>query len=63
MIEFEDPNAADRAVEVYDEGWFGGAMIRVERAVPRSGGERPTTGMKRASENVVSTHSPVKRAR
>ena len=32
MIEFEEEGAAEQAVEVYDEGSFGGVQIRVERA-------------------------------
>jgi RNA recognition motif-containing protein len=32
MIEFEEEGAAQQAVEVYDEGSFGGVQIRVERA-------------------------------
>lgn len=32
MIEFEEDGVAQRAVEVYDEGSFGGVQIRVERA-------------------------------
>jgi hypothetical protein len=32
MIEFEEDGAAQQAVEVYDEGSFGGVQIRVERA-------------------------------
>jgi len=63
MIEFEDPDAADRAVEVYDEGSFDGAMIRVERAVPKSNGERPTSSLKRPSSDVVEMETASKRAR
>jgi hypothetical protein len=32
MIEFEEDGMAQQAVEVYDEGTFGGVQIRVERA-------------------------------
>ena len=32
MIEFEEDGMAQQAVEVYDEGSFGGVQIRVERA-------------------------------
>jgi hypothetical protein len=32
MIEFAVDGMAERAVDVYDEGTFGGVQIRVERA-------------------------------
>jgi hypothetical protein len=33
MIEFDKDGMAEQAVEVYDEGTFGGVQIRVERAI------------------------------
>ena len=67
MIEFEIFEAADRAVEAYDEGSFCGAMIRVERAVGKASGGRecvsPPPGPKRPSSDGARTDSASKRAR
>ncbi|CAD6572922.1 MAG: hypothetical protein TREMPRED_000691 [Tremellales sp. Tagirdzhanova-0007] len=63
MIEFEQAGAAERAVEVYDEGYFAGAMIRVERAVGRSSEQRPSPSLKRTSETLTASQNPAKRPR
>jgi len=63
MIEFEDEGAAERAVEVYDEGWFGGVMIRVERAIGKKGEQRPVPNLKRPSSDVGPMDRASKRAR
>lgn len=51
MIEFDKDGAAEKAVERYDEGSFGGEVIRVERAISGSaaGGG---SGRKRSGEGL-----------
>ena len=63
MIEFEDAEAAERAVEVYDEGWFGGVIIHVERAIHKNHIEKQGISLKRQSVDDISTQSASKRMR